>query len=249
METVQKKNSQMDIIRKKLGAIRVLRLLKNQYTYKEISRMLNLPIPVISRYVKGHVLPKEDRAEQILNIIKKEINLRSLLKSRIIFDNSGYFDNTKILSDINLLRMITEDILSEIGIKKVDKVLTAAVDGISFATLFADELGVNLIYAKKDKEVGVQQYFEESFILQESGIRISYYLPKNAIKPGEKILIVDDIIRSGETQRALVNLVLKAKAKVVQTIILISIGNAWKKNWDPGHSIYTYLSIECPERY
>ena len=41
-------------------------------------------------------------------------------------------------------------------------------------------------------------------------------------------MITDDIIKSGETQRALINLINKSRADVAGVYALISIGDAWK---------------------
>ena len=41
-------------------------------------------------------------------------------------------------------------------------------------------------------------------------------------------MVVDDIIRSGKTQKAIINLINKAKCEVVGIISLISIGSQYK---------------------
>jgi len=51
-------------------------------------------------------------------------------------------------------------------------------------------------------------------------------------------LIVDDMIKTGETQAALVNLVRKAKAEISGVFSLIAVGDEWKKKLK--------LSGECP---
>jgi len=61
---------------------------------------------------------------------------------------------------------------------------------------------------------------------------MALYIPKGAIKRGDSVLIVDDIIRSGETQRALINLVTKSKAEVAGIFALIAVGEEWKKTID-----------------
>ena len=42
-------------------------------------------------------------------------------------------------------------------------------------------------------------------------------------------MIVDDMIKTGETQAALVNLVRKAKAEISGIFSLIAVGDKWKK--------------------
>ena len=119
--------------------------------------------------------------------------------------------------------------------KRVTKVLTAAVDGIPLATMVANALGVNLIVAKRNKEVGVKAFIDETYILgRDSGVTVTLYIPKEAIKKRDSVLIVDDMIKSGETQEALVTLVKKSKAEVSGIFSLIAVGEEWKKRLKSG---------------
>ena len=68
--------------KKKIFAIEILQLLKKEYSYNELSKMLDLPIPVISRYINGHVLPNIKRTDKILNFFKEEY-LIEMIKSKI----------------------------------------------------------------------------------------------------------------------------------------------------------------------
>jgi len=95
--------------------------------------------------------------------------------------------------------------------------------------MVANSLGVNLAIAKRNKEVGVPAFLEETYVLRDSGVTMTLYLPKNALKRRDSVLIVDDMIKTGETQVALVNLVQKAKAEVSGIYSLIAIGDEWQK--------------------
>ncbi|MEM2567704.1 MAG: phosphoribosyltransferase family protein, partial [Candidatus Bathyarchaeia archaeon] len=86
--------------------------------------------------------------------------------------------------------------------------------------------------------VGVKEFLEETFVLRDSGVTITLYVPKEAIKKRDSVLIVDDMIKTGETQAALVNLVRKAKAEISGIFSLIAIGDEWRKRLK--------LSEECP---
>jgi len=87
----------------KLMTIELLNLAKNYYTYRELAQIINLPETVLSRYVKGHVLPTIQRAESINKTLQRILRLENELQKRIRFDELGYFDNTEIISDTLLL--------------------------------------------------------------------------------------------------------------------------------------------------
>ncbi len=213
----------------RLMTIELLRTAKKQYTYRELSGKTGLPVTVLSRYAKGHVLPNTERARLLWRTLSKMVGLHVELRRRIIFNKEGYFNNTNIIGDFNLLRQAAHHALATFAGKRVTKVLTAAVDGIPLATMVANSLGVSLIIAKRTKEVGVPAFLEETYVLRDSGITMTLYLPKDVIKRRDSILIVDDMIKTGETQAALVNLVQKARAEISGIYALIAVGNEWQK--------------------
>jgi adenine phosphoribosyltransferase len=210
--------------------IDLLRTAKRHYTYRELSTKTGLPVTVLSRYVKGHVLPSFKRAKSIWNTLEKIVGLEEELRRRIRFDDLGYLDNTSIISDTALLRQSAQYVLSRFAGRRITKVLTPAVDGIPLGTIVSDVLGVDLVIAKKSKEVGVKNFIEETFIPGDSAMVMSFYLPVGMIKRGDSVLIVDDLIKSGETERTLARMVTKARAEVAGIFALIAIGDRWKRN-------------------
>jgi len=48
----------------------------------------------------------------------------------------------------------------------------------------------------------VSAFFEEIYVLNKSAMVISLYVPRDALKRGDCVLIVDDILDTGETQMA-----------------------------------------------
>ena len=259
----------------RLATVELLRIAKKKYTYKRLQEETNLPVTVLSRYVKGHVLPNSERAREIWNVLLRIINLEDEIKRRLKWNDSGFFDNTSIISDVELLNQAANYAIARFAGKRITKVLTAAVAGIPLATLIAKTLGVNLVIAKPVKEVGVSAFLEETCILSESGRTMTFFVPRNAIRRQKKIreryrterealeairrwknrgyeayltgkdmsegyeveilriydsvLIVDDVIKTGDVQSALVNLVKKAKAEVSGVFALIAVGDSWRK--------------------
>lgn len=213
----------------RLITVELLRTAKKRYTYRALKDQTGLPVTVLSRYVKGHVLPNTERARQLWKTLSKLVSLESEIRRRIKFNKEGYFDNTSIVGDINLLRQAAHFALAKFAGKRITKVLTAAVDGVPLATMVAQTLGVNLVIAKSSKEVGVPSFLEETYVLNNSGVTMTLYIPRDAIKKRDSVLIVDDMIKSGDTQAALINLVHKAKAEVCGVFSLITVGDRWRE--------------------
>ena len=214
----------------RLMTIELLRTAKRvPYTYRELSAKTGLPVTVLSRYAKGHVLPNAERARQLWRTLTRMVGLQPELRRRIMFNSDGYFNNTEIIGDYNILRQAAHHALAVFAGKRVTKVLTAAVDGIPLATMVANSLGVNVVIAKWNKEVGVPSFLEETYVLKDSGVTMTLYIPKDAFKKRDSVLIVDDMIKTGDTQAALVNLVHKARAEVSGIYSLIAVGEEWQR--------------------
>lgn len=213
----------------RLATVELLRTAKKYYTYRELSTKTNLPVTVLSRYVKGHVLPNKERAKDLWCTLSKLVGIENEFRRRIKFDENGYFDNTLLTGDIILLRQASNYAVAKFAGKRITKVLTAAIDGIPLATMVANALGVNLIIAKTAKEAGVSSFLEETCVISDSGYALTFYVPRDSIKRRDSILIVDEVIKGGEIQKALLNLVYKAKAEVAGIFAIISIGETWTK--------------------
>jgi len=226
---MKRESTHAEELKLRLMTIELLRSAKKHYTYRELSSKTGLPVTVLSRYAKGHVLPNTDRARSLWKVLKKLVGLETELGRKIRFNKDGYFDNTWIIGDFNILRQAARHALTVFAGRRVTVILSAAVDGIPLATMVANSLGVSLVIAKRSKEVGVPAFLEETYVLSGSGVTMTLYVPKSALRRRDSVLIVDDMIKTGETQAALINIIQKARAEVAGVYSLIAIGDDWQK--------------------
>jgi adenine phosphoribosyltransferase len=206
-----------------LRAVDVLRTLKETHTYEELAAETGLPAGDLNRYVNGHVLPGERRAREIVAEVGAEL-LMDELDARIAVDDEGYVDNSRLVFDQALLSLVPPVAAELLSIDPPDIVLTAATDGITLAAAMARHFGARCAYAKKSRETAVEEFIEVRQRLS-SGIEIDYYLPANAISAGDSVLVVDDLIRSGETQELLLEIAAAADAEVAGVFALIAVGD------------------------
>ena len=71
----------------RLATVELLRTAKKYYTYRELSMKTDLPVTVLSRYAKGHVLPNIERARKLWEALSKIIGLESEFKRRLKFNS------------------------------------------------------------------------------------------------------------------------------------------------------------------
>jgi len=221
------KVNKVEEINYRLAAIQVLRILKEKLSYSELSAITNLSPTVLSRYINGHVIPSLDKARMIMDIFKKEY-LIDIVKRRIFQDEVGAIDTSRIIYDSTLLKGVVLSEYNKLKGFKVDKILTMESDGIPVAVHFALILGVNVAVARKTKKIGVRDFVEIKQVF-ESGTYRYIYLPKGSIKKDEYVLVVDDIIRTGATIRALAKLCRTVKANLSAVFAVISIGDSKEK--------------------
>jgi adenine/guanine phosphoribosyltransferase-like PRPP-binding protein len=188
--------------------------------------------------MRGHVLPSYKRAQGLYEKLMDITDIKEELKKRITFDDEGYFDNTPLVSEITWLKIMSNYALEKFAGRRVTKVLTAAVDGIPVSTLVSNLLDVDLVVAKDQKEVGISDFIEETYIPKGSAIRKSLYVPRRAIRKRDSVLIIDDVVRTGETVQGLVDLVSNQRADIAGIYVLVTVGDEWK----------TYLK-ECISKY
>jgi len=206
-----------------LQAVAVLRMLKETRTYEELSAVTGLPAGDLNRYVNGHVLPGTERAREVVEGIGREA-LADELRARVGFDDEGYVDNSAVVFDQSFLDLVAPVAANGFGFERPDVVLTAATDGITTGAAMASYFDARLAYAKKSKETAVEEFIESRQRLA-SGIELTYYLPAEALSAGESVLIVDDLIRSGETQELLLDIARQAEARVAGVFALIAVGD------------------------
>ena len=205
-----------------LQAVAILRMLKETRTYDELADFTGLPAGDLNRYVNGHVLPATQRARDLVENIGRDA-LTAELDARIEFDDGGYVDNSAVVFDQTFLDLVAPVAANTLGFDRPDVVLTAATDGITLGAAMASHFDARVVYAKKTKETAVEE-FVESRQRVSPGMELTYYLPARALSPNDTVLVVDDLIRSGETQTLLLDIAEQAETAVAGVFALIAVG-------------------------
>ncbi|MGC8582356.1 MAG: phosphoribosyltransferase family protein [Thermoproteus sp.] len=209
----------LEKVRLQLDGVNVLRSVKRLLglTYKELSSLLGLPESVLSRYYTGDMLPSVETASEIVERLFAEYPLDKIL-SKTLRVYETYVDLTATYNP-DLWTLYSIYIAKKFGGLKIDKVLTAAVDGIPLAVAVAQRFEAPLVVAKQYKEPGAKS-LEVSYI---KGNRVvSLYVPQGLLAKGDSVLIIDDVVRTGKTIRALADLAEAAGSEVVAAAALLA---------------------------
>jgi len=224
-------------VKTRISSVELLATLKKSYSYRELSAVLGLSAPILSRYVRGHVLPSAARSEKFIATFREKL-LRKMITDQVKVTADGSYDISAVVSNVGLLRQIAKVVFSEFGLVPVDRVLTMEVDGVPLASEVAGEFNVNLAVARAERDLGVEDFLEQKTVYSPSSVKY-LYLPKTALRKGERVLIVDDLVRSGTTIEALAKISEKARARIVGIFAIASVDQSMAK-------LKSRLGLTCP---
>ena len=224
-------------VKTRISSVELLATLKKSYSYKELSAVLGLSAPILSRYVRGHVLPSAARSEKFIATFREKL-LRKMVMDSVRVSPDGSYDISAVVSNVGLLRQIAKVVYSEFSVVPIDRVVTIEVDGIPLAAEVAGEFNVNLAVVRGERDLGVEEFVEQKAVYSPSTVKY-LYLPKSAMKRGERLLVVDDMVRSGTTIEALTRMAEKAKAKIVGIFAIASVDQSMPK-------LKSRLGLTCP---
>jgi xanthine phosphoribosyltransferase len=118
------------------------------------------------------------------------------------------------------------------------KVLTAEISGIAPALTTAIALNLPLVYARKSMPVTMTEpVYVETAPSHTKGVPVFLMASPEYLGPGDRILIIDDFLASGQTITALVRIVRHAGAQ------LVGIGALIEKAFEGGRSQLEGLGI------
>jgi len=224
-------------VKTRISSVELLATLKRSYNYKELSATLGLSAPILSRYVRGHVLPSAARSEKFIATFRERL-LRKMIMDAVKVSADGSYDISAVVSNVGLLRQIAKVVYSQFSPVPVDRVVTMEVDGIPLAAEVAGEFNVYLAVVRAERDLGVEEFVEQKAVYSPSSIKY-LYLPKTAIRRGENLLVVDDLVRSGTTIEAMARIAEKAKAKIVGIFAIASVDQSMAK-------LKSRLGLTCP---
>src|SRR6056297_1172825 len=142
-------------------------------------------------------------------------DVKDFPKQGIIFK-----DITPLLQDRVALQKATEGLANLVGDMNIDKVVGMESRGFIFAPLLAHRLNAGFVPVRKPGKLPHNK-LSESFIL-EYGTDI-LEIHSDAINPGDKVLVHDDVLATGGTASAVAKLVARAGGEITQFNFLLEL--------------------------
>ena len=212
----------------RIFAIELLRSFKKVFKYKELEAITGLPAPALWRYINMKIMPSEERAQELINKLTSPSVINKIFENNIISVDGNIFNLTRIIYNVSLLKIFAFLAFKEFRRYNITAVATVEVDGISVAVNVADVLDAKLVIARKSPDIGIKSYYETSFIATDPPTVVNLFMPTNALSINDRVLIVDDLLRTGKTSSALMRLVKMSGATPIGVFSIIAVGDKWK---------------------
>ena len=168
--------------------------------------------------------------------------LRAAIRDVVYFPKPGivFKDITPVLADAGLFREAVSLLCATAGGRAIDKVVGVDARGVIFAAAVADRLGAGFVPVRKKGKLPWKTR-QTAYALEYGEAIVE--LHEDAVKPGETVLLVDDLLATGGTAAAAVKLLDELSADLAGIAVLIELGflnGRAKLAPHPVHSILHY---------
>jgi adenine phosphoribosyltransferase len=178
------------------------------------------------------------------------LDLTALLRERVVdvpdFPSPGivFKDIAPVLADHVAFAGVVDAIVAEHGRGTVDKVVGIEARGFLLAAPVAYHFGAGLVPCRKPGKLPRATH-EVSYDLEYGTDALQVHV--DAFAPGERVLVVDDVLATGGTASAAVELVKRAGAVPVGLSVLLELsflpGRATVVAAHPGLDVHALLTV------
>ena len=172
--------------------------------------------------------------------IEEKEKIEKLIRSVKDFPEKGviFRDITTALKDKEGLEIVIKDFTDRYKDKGIDYVVGADARGFIFGAAIAYNIGAGFVPARKPGKLPAEvESVEYSLEYGKNSIEIH----KDAFGKGSKILIVDDLLATGGTAKAMAQLVEKLEAEVYELAFMIELSDLGGRDFLKGYEVYSQL--------
>lgn len=163
-------------------------------------------------------IPKTSRDENkefletLCNRIKEE--------GRVL--SGGFLYLIDLIYDPNVVSKIGEIFASNLDYEDVDCIVTMETKGIPMALMTAKAMNLPLVIIRKNTKVSEGPTISMTYVTGSSSKIETMSLPSKALKPGSKVIIIDDFMRGGGTIKGMIELMKEFDTEVSGIGVFIS---------------------------
>jgi adenine phosphoribosyltransferase len=166
--------------------------------------------------------------------------IKGLIRDVPDFPQDGivFKDITPVLADPIAFSTLIDLIVVHFGRGNVDKVVGIEARGFILASPVAYHFGAGFVPVRKQGKLPSETAAEE-YSLEYGTATLEIHV--DAVSPGERVLIVDDVLATGGTAKATASLVERIGGKVCGIACLIELDFLKGREQVPGHELFTLI--------
>ena len=171
------------------------------------------------------------------------MNLKDTIRSVPNFPIEGilFYDITTLLKDPIALRESVDQLARHYQDVNIDVIVGMESRGFIFGMPLAYHLGVGFVPVRKPDKLPAET-ITESYALEYGTNSLEIHV--DAIEPGQKVLIVDDLLATGGTAKATCNLVEKLGGHVVGLAFVIELTFLKGRDQLTKYEIFTLMQYD-----
>lgn len=131
-----------------------------------------------------------------------------------------FLDITTAVKDAKSMQIMTDYLFEQFKNQKVDYVAGIESRGFIFGAALAYKLGCGFITIRKPNKLPAKT-IREDYTLEYGTNTIEIH--EDAIKPGDRVVVIDDLLATGGTAIAACKLIKRVGAEVVSTAFIIEL--------------------------
>jgi adenine phosphoribosyltransferase len=168
--------------------------------------------------------------------------LKSIIRDVPDFPKKGiiFKDITTLLQDANSFQKMVDLLSHRYFGQRIDKVVGVEARGFIIGSALAYKLGAGVVLVRKPGKLP-SETFSKSYDLEYGTDTLEIH--KDAIKPGEKILIADDLLATGGTMSAVVDLVQSMGGEIVECCFMAELGFLNGRSKLPAGKVFSLLNF------
>lgn len=161
---------------------------------------------------------------------------KSKIRDIVGFPKQGivFRDITTLLQDAEAFQKMGDQLFAFSKDMGIDKVVGIDSRGFIYGALLAKQLNAGLILIRKSGKLPGATIRQTYDLEYGSG---TLEIHKDAIEPGERVLLHDDLLATGGTAKAAVELIEKAGGEVVQATFMIELAFLNGRNKFDGYNL------------
>lgn len=215
--------------------------------YRVYVKVDSMEFPLLSNDIE----PLENHQNRIKSIKSRFLaHLKNPREVNITKDGLLGVDFVNKKVDVPLFADISRTILKPIYKGRFDKVAAPETSGFYIAPIVAAAINAYFIPIRRGSRVpktwGGYVSSDMEVISATKGVGNHFIIPDDGVGPRDRVLLLDDFIRTGNAMLGGINVLLKAGGRVVEILTVVdkSYEEGRKKLEKEGHIVRSLLSIE-----